>query len=285
MQVLIMPNLEKAHAAECTRKAVAVLTRCGVSVVMEEAMRRFFGEEPVHFGKACELAPDSSFLVAVGGDGTILHSSQYAVEYDIPLLGINLGRLGFMAGLEVGELPLLRRLVEGDYREERRMLLHCRLESVRGHSQYIALNDVVISKGALSRMVELNVECDGHSVMDYRADGLILSTPTGSTAYSLSAGGPIIEPSIECISLTPICPHSLASRSVIFSAEKVVSVRPAAINQNPIYMTIDGAQGTKLEKGDLLVVRRSEKSLRLIDLTGQGYFDILKRKFEIHSLN
>ena len=182
----------------------------------------------------------------------------------------------------MGELDLLSGLVSGGCREENRMMLDCTHYADGVRSQYLALNDVVVSNGAVSRMIDLDIECAGRHAMYYRADGIILSTPTGSTAYSLSAGGPVMEPSLNCICLTPICPHSLLSRPVIFSGDETITVKQGTLNRNAVYLTIDGDQGARLNHGDWLSIRRSEKRLRLITLKQTGFYEILSNKFKLH---
>lgn len=281
MRVLVMPNLDKKNAVSCTRAVIDKLHSLDVAVTLDERFREPVGSGAL-FLPFAEAVGGCDFIVAIGGDGTILHSSKHAVEFDKPLLGVNVGRLGFMAGLEMPELDRLSGLVDGSFREERRMMLDCFHYAGGAVSRYLALNDVVVTNGSLSRMIDLDVDCDGSHAMYYRADGVILSTPTGSTAYALSAGGPMIEPGVSCICLTPICPHSLLMRTVIFSDDKTVTVRPGPRNRASVYLTIDGEQGAKLNSGDRLEVRRSEKQLRLISLKSTGFYQILSNKFKLH---
>ena len=195
MRALIVPNLEKRNAPECTRAVVQKLLEVGIRPMMQESYRLLLHlPEAEYCLNSREAFRKADFLIAIGGDGTMLHEAKRAVEWDLPLLGINLGRLGFMAEIEADELDLLARLTNGEYTLEDRMMLECTLRQGDSEKRYLALNDVVLSNGALSRMVDLDILCGGQMMMSYRANGVIVSTPTGSTAYALSAGGPIIEP-------------------------------------------------------------------------------------------
>lgn len=174
------------------------------------------------------LIRESDVTVALGGDGTIIHTAKRAAICGRAVLGINGGRLGFMAGLEADELERLSALIRGEYTVEKRMLLDIVVQTGEGGgTRYSALNEAVVSRGSLSRMIELEVSNRGERVARYRADGVIVATPTGSTAYSLSAGGPVIDPALRCLLLTPVCPHSLHSRSYLFDEDAVLAVRPA----------------------------------------------------------
>lgn len=282
MNILLMPNLDKPNAAACTAAVAGKLISAGASVAMSLRYRELLPLPGVSYGEFFPTLAESDAIIAIGGDGTILHAAKHAVDEDKPLLGVNVGRLGFMAGLEVGELDLLERLLTGDYHVEERMMLDCIHHSQGGQQEHLALNDVVLSNGAVSRMIELDVHCAGRPVVSYRADGAILSTPTGSTAYALSAGGPIVEPSINCICLTPICSHSLFNRTVLFAENQTVQIRPSQLNRNPIYLTVDGEEGGQLAPGDVLEVKRSRKHLRLICLKDQSFYETLSQKFALH---
>lgn len=285
MRALVMPNLDKVNALDCTRRVLQELARCEIKTSMDLRFRDSVGDDqPVEYGDFYDVRWRCDLIIAIGGDGTILHSAKHAVEQNVPLLGINVGRLGFLAGLEPEDLSCLSRLARRDYRLDSRMLLDVLYRSDNVERRLLALNDVVISKGALSRMIEVEVECSGAPVMSCRADGMILATPTGSTAYSLSAGGPIIEPSLSSICLTPVCPHSLLNRPMLFSDDKVISVRASRLNLYPIYVTVDGDEGPRLDQGGTLCVSRSQKHLQMIDLREKSFYEILSSKFELHSV-
>ncbi|MCI8405842.1 MAG: NAD(+)/NADH kinase [Oscillospiraceae bacterium] len=287
MQALVIPNLDKQNAVSSTRAVLERLCASGIGALLDERLRAPIGEAGGgRFMPFREAAKACDLILSIGGDGTMLHAARDAVAWDKPLLGVNLGRLGFMTSLELSELQRLDALAAGNWREERRMLLECLHWPGDGNapSRYLALNDVVATKGALSRMVDLDVSCDGGRPMHIRADGVILSTPTGSTAYALSAGGPMVEPGMRCISMTPICPHSLQMRTVIFGPERLITLRPGQEARSEIYLTVDGEQGARLEEGARLEIRRSSRELRLIALREAGFYEILSDKFKLHWL-
>ena len=281
MQAFLMPNLDKEHAPYCTKTSASVLAACGVLVLIEPQFSALVNSGDVSFVSAEEGLLRCDILIAIGGDGTMLHCSKAAVRYDKPMLGVNAGRLGFMTGIEADQLNALSRLVTGEYRTDTRMMLDCVHHAGGASSRYLALNDIVVSNGGLSRMIDVDLSSGEAEPIAFRADGIILSTPTGSTAYALSAGGPVIEPSVDCIGVTAICPHSLYARPVLFSAEKVLFVQPSPQSRCSVYLTVDGDQGARLNAGDYVEVRRSEKRLRLLSLNEGGFYETLRRKFKI----
>lgn len=277
MKLLLMPNLDKKNVVECVRQVCDLLSPKAELWMAETKREHFPGCQGLRFGKFDDLLRACDFCIAIGGDGTIIHTAKHAVLLDKPVLGINLGRLGFLATLEMGELELLHKLETGDYTVEERMMLSVVHRSKNGEQTYRALNDAVLSKGALARMIDLNISCKGKGVGSYRADGAIFSTPTGSTAYSLSAGGPVIDPTIDCITLTPVAPHSPFGRTIIFNEQSVISVTPARPEQE-IYLTVDGEQGIPIELGDEVLISKSKTSVKLINLTSKLFYQVLNEK-------
>ncbi|MFZ2538280.1 MAG: NAD(+)/NADH kinase [Oscillospiraceae bacterium] len=279
MKAMVIPNLDKVNAKECTKKVIVELNSLSIDVLISDRHSEELSGIKACFVEFFDGIKSCDVVIAIGGDGTIIHAAKHAVEVDKPLLGINVGRLGFMAGIEMSELSQLLGLKNGSYSIEERMLLECVHITKNDENTYLALNDVVVSNGALSRIIELDISCGDRQIITHRADGIILSTPTGSTAYALSAGGPVIEPSMNCISLTPICPHSLLSRTVIFKENSQITVRGSALNLHPIYITVDGEDGAKLEEQDSILVRRSEKTVKLITLNDKSFYEVLSNKF------
>ena len=221
-------------------------------------------------------------LITLGGDGTLLRGARLVAAHNAPVLGVNLGHLGFLTSVAVPELKqAIGLLFDGEYWIDERMTLDVtvsRADSSETES-FLALNDAVIHKGGLARIVRLAVEVEPESleVGTYNADGIILATPTGSTAYSLSAGGPIVVPSVECIVATPICPHSLVVRPIVLSSSAVVSVRAIGPAEGLI-LTVDGQDGAELQPGDRVVVRRGETSVRLIRFKDENFFSTMRQK-------
>lgn len=223
---------------------------------------------------------DADLLICFGGDGTILHASKAATYAGVPILGVNIGTMGFMAELESGELQELRRLANDDFMIEERMMLHVRAE----HEGQIlldedALNDAVITKGAVARIVQTAVCCDGVEIMSFGGDGVIVSTPTGSTAYSMSAGGPIVEPTAQNIIITPICAHDMRSKTVVTSAQRRITVEIGRIGRKSAFLSVDGGRAIRLGTGDRVTVTRSRYITKLVRLSQRSFFEVVKNKF------
>lgn len=242
--------------------------------------RDYFDIQAIHFYEDfSDMVRECDAVITIGGDGTIIHAAKHAAAAAKPILGINLGRIGFVAGLEIDELDKLKYLISGDYKVENRMLLKVTVHTATGEREIYALNDAVVSRGSLSRMVDLSVSYTGSKVTQYRADGLIVSTPTGSTAYSLSAGGPVIEPEMRCMVLTPICAHSLFSRSVIFGPDEKLSISASTRDgEGNAYLTVDGETSVLLRERDVIDILPAAHSVRLIKLKNKGFYEILNEK-------
>lgn len=228
---------------------------------------------------ADELHSQVDVIAALGGDGTILHVAKNTAESGTPVLGVNIGRLGFMAGVEINELDGLKKLVSGDFITDDRMMLEISVDCGGKIKKYHALNDAVVSKGALSRILDITISCNGRQVGNYRADGVIISTPTGSTAYSLSAGGPVIDPILESMAVTPICPHSLISRTILFAPQNVIGLQPQKLSDREAYLTVDGQESLKLENCENVLVSKAKNKARLIRLKDISFYEVLYNKF------
>ncbi len=217
-------------------------------------------------------------MITVGGDGTILHWGKLAAMYGLPLLGVNRGRLGFMATLEPSEIDRIPDIITGELNVSRRMIMTVEIHRADGSCETReALNDVVVERDRCSKLPEFRISCGDSEVSKLQADGVIFSTPTGSTAYSLSAGGAIIAPDMECIECTPLCPHTLFSRPMIFSAEKNISLRSFAYQDSIVTISVDGERGIPFNEGDTLVLYRFDKKLELIE-AGEGFFGAVRNK-------
>lgn len=276
MKIGLIVNREKERAYAVAQQIVGILSDSAVLLSAGECPLE--GTEVLRDSRevirACDIA------VTVGGDGTIIHHAKDAALYQKPLLGVNLGRVGFVANIEPDELDTLHQLVTGDYRIQRRMLLDI-TKSRNGESRsYTAVNEVAIHRDSLSSMVDISVDLNGERIISYRADGMLFSTPTGSTAYSFSAGGPVIEPEMRCILLTPVCPHALSSRQVVFDPDAVLtaSVHPAYTLK--CYMTVDGQDYVPVSSDDRITVRRSDRELQLIILKEKNFYTLLNEKLK-----
>ena len=235
-------------------------------------------------GEIRELPGDAGeldLLVTLGGDGTLLRGARYAAPAGVPVFGINLGQLGFLTSVAVEELETaMEHIARGDYALDRRMALEVRSGAAgEEESTYLALNDAVVHKSGFARVIPLRVWVDEQEVGLYRADGVIVSTPTGSTAYSLSAGGPILDPRLEALIATPICPHTLAVRPLVLPPDAEITVEVGEASEDTL-LTLDGQVGAALKAGDRIKARRSERSVQLVRLPGRHFFSVLRKKLK-----
>jgi NAD+ kinase len=227
-----------------------------------------------------EACPRLDLLLVLGGDGTLLRGARMVAAHGVPVLGVNLGHLGFLTSASPEELETaLSRALAGEVMIDRRMTLEVRAQGANGafRGSFLALNDAVLHKGGVARVIRLAVHVHGEEVGTYSADGIIFSSPTGSTAYSLSAGGPIVSPAVECIVATPICPHTLAVRPLVLPADETISVEVLSPTEELI-LTLDGQEGAALSPGDRVVVRRGKEEVKLVRFPGQTFFSTLRRK-------
>lgn len=280
MTVFLVPNPCKEHACDVAVRAAAVLHESGADVVccMEHVCRDSRGI--VRLVSEKEALERCDVIVTVGGDGTILHAARRSLGTGKPLVGVNLGRMGFLATVESYELDKLRRLPAGEYTLDRRNTLSVEVRGEHAVRQ-TALNDLVIAKRSISQTIEVDVYCDGIPVNRYQGDGVIIATPTGSTAYSLSAGGPILDARIAGIVVTPICAHSMSSPSIVFSAERKlrVHVRSAQNNESAL-MSCDGRSETLVSGGDVIDVAQSERAIELICFNEADQFEAIDKKLK-----
>ena len=220
--------------------------------------------------------------ICFGGDGTILHMAKAATRRGLPILGVNIGTMGFMAELESSELDKLTRLAEGDYTIDSRMMLDVTVQRDRDIIYHdICLNDVVVTKGAVARIVHLQVKCDGVQAMESGGDGVIISTPPGSTAYNSSAGGHIVEPEAKNMIITPICAHEIGSRSIVASDKRVVTVQMVQNARRNAYLSVDGGKAVRLNMGDVATIRKSNLETKLIRLKDRSFYDVVNAKFKM----
>ena len=275
MKALIIFNLSKSGAAALSAKIADILRGAGITPCV-------FGENAVYAEKVGAEIVNSpaacNYIITVGGDGTILRWGKVAADYDIPLLGVNLGRLGFMASVETEEIGKIPELLSGEHHISRRMMLN--VELVRDGKTVLcerALNDVTASRSSRSKLPEFVVSCGETEVSRVRADGIILSTPTGSTAYSLSAGGPILSPELECVEFTALCPHTLFNRPMIFSDKQTIYARVFNYHNSKATFSVDGGKAIPFNENDVLKLTRYPKNLLLIE-AGEGFFGAIHNK-------
>lgn len=280
MNVLIIPNLDKKNSADCTRRALHILQSCGCQVYMKPEHLMYFSNSNVSEFSMEECRGIIDMVVSVGGDGTLMHSAVTAIELDKPIIGINSGRLGFLTELEADDLDYLKFIAQGHFDIQERMLLHAAHHHQDKVDNYTAVNDVVVSRGGVSNVADIDIVLKNGFVTSYRADGVIFSTPTGSTAYSLSAGGPVVYAGMQATIVTPICPHSMFSRSMIYAADEELTVQGKYINNSAeLYMTVDGQEGVKINLEDRLIISKDERSLKFITIGERNYYKKLYKYF------
>ena len=273
-----MPNLTKKGAYETSLQAVKILSKLGMQILMECSLSRLYKDENIiFFGSEYTMLKSCDMVLTIGGDGTIIHAARKSAPLDKPLLGINTGRLGFVAELEPNELDMLQRIAEGNYSVEKRMMLKVTCKN----NDFYAMNDAVISRGSLSRLIDIDVSLaeDRGYICSYRADGLIVSTPTGSSAYSLAAGGPVVEPTMKCIVMTPVCSHSLFARPVVFSHKSQLAVSASCDDNTQVYLTLDGAKTLTIARSDMIYITSSKIETKLIKLKDKSFYKVLNDKF------
>lgn len=266
----------KPHAPEIEKilkELMCYLEKKGIDCILEEVVARKLGKDG---GMRRESIPEKvDFVIVLGGDGTLLSIAHLAAQKNVPVLGVNLGSLGFLTEVPLEEMFLaLDSYLGGNDRivSNRRML-----EAVAKGKVYYCLNDVVINKGALARMIQCAIWIDEKAIATVRADGIIISTPTGSTAYSLSAGGPIIQPYIPAIIIAPICPHTLSFRPMVISLKSRVKIQLLTAGEE-VFLTLDGQRGDLLKKNEVVEIKSSNLELSLISSPKRNYFDLLKEK-------
>lgn len=278
MRVLVCANFKKEKSLSILPEVIDSLCRSGITPIMQAAAKEIFFDKRITYSENADIISECDIVLTVGGDGTILKWGKKASLSEKPLIGINTGRLGFMTSIEYNESEKLAALKNGNYTISRRMMMQEEIITASGSSNSIALNDVVVYKDINSKLPEFTVKINGITVSRIRADGLIFSTPTGSTAYALSAGGPIIEPTVECIQLTPLCAHTLFNRPMIFGGSDRISVSYASYDGSKVSISVDGNEGIAFGESDELVITKSESYLQLIDIGGSSFYNAVNTK-------
>lgn len=278
MTVYISPNPGKAMAYGISQRAAQILLTHGARVLMQTDLKAECDTMGVEYLPQEECLEKTDVILTIGGDGTILHEANLSLEYRKPILGINLGRCGFLATCEINEMEQkLSAVARGDYLLDNRMLLYVRVlgdDSWEGH----ALNDVVITKGRLQQAIDFSIYCDDILVEHYRGDGVIVATPTGSTAYSLAAGGPILDSQTKGVVVTPICPHSLASPAMVFAQERKLNVCVGQVADDEVFISCDGGTGYPLKAGATAEIRLSDQNVKLITFGRADQFQAIDQK-------
>ena len=227
-----------------------------------------------------QIYSEAELIIVIGGDGSMLEAARRAAHSGIPVLGVNMGRIGYMTELEMDELELIDRVFEGKYSLDERAMLSVKIVSEKGQTRFAAnaLNEAVIANGAAARIIDIELSDGDEVVSTYRADGLVIATPTGSTAYSLSAGGPIVDPRLSCICVTPVCPHSLLARPMIFPDGACLKVKNICVREKTIHLTVDGKATFEMYLGDTAVITKSEVKAKLLRVKDEGFCSKIRLK-------
>jgi NAD+ kinase len=283
-RVILTPNPFRDKNFQTVRNAMKILQDAGIEprlCLPFEVDRSYELPKDLHFHKLDRELQHTDLVICFGGDGTILHMAKAATRHNVPILGVNIGTMGFMAELESGELNKLSQLATGEYTLDKRMMLDVTVRRERDLIFHdICLNDVVITKGAVARIVHLSVRCDGVQAMECGGDGVIVATPTGSTAYNLSAGGPIVEPEAKSILVTPICAHDMVSRCMVASDQRVITVALTKNMRRNAFLSVDGGKAVRMNMGDIATIRKSDMETRLLRLKERSFYDVVNMKFK-----
>lgn len=282
--VILTPNPYRDKNFQTVRTAMQILKDSGIQPKLclpFDVDRSYDLPKDLRFSRLDRELPNAEMVICFGGDGTILHMAKAATRKGIPILGVNIGTMGFMAELESTELDKLSCLATGNYTLDSRMMLDVTIQRDRDIIYHdICLNDVVVTKGAVARIVHLEVKCDGIQVMELGGDGVIVSTPTGSTAYSLSTGGPIVEPEARNILITPICAHDVGSRCIVASDKRVVTVEMVRNARRNAYVSADGGRAVRLNMGDVATIKKSHLETKLVRIKDRSFYDVVNAKFK-----
>lgn len=284
-RVGLVGNLAKAACAGAVRRAAKLINATGRTVLCDQPTARLARLQVPTEPDVISLTRQTDLVLVFGGDGTMLRVAREIAGSSTPILGINIGGLGFLTGVSSGELDrALEHIWKGDFAFESRALLQAEARCRQRKLKTAALNDVVVSRGGTSRLIDLDVAVDGESLARYRCDGLIISSPTGSTAYSLAAGGALVHPTAKVMALTPICPHTLSNRSLLLPLSSVVEIRVASPRPSTV-LSVDGDLFCDLDAGDTVWVRQSRRSVRMMHLAGGSFYQALRRKLHWRGTN
>ena len=286
-KIAIVTNFNISDKANAALKVTNYLLQFGCKILVSQyskdrvlSMKNYKGN--IYFLPIEKLYDEADLVIALGGDGTILDCAKRMAKRGKPILGINLGHLGYMAELEIDELEALSKIIEGNYSIDARNMLCVEVYNREGNIKYssYALNDAVISNGSVSKIINLELYAEESLVTTYRADGLIISTPTGSTAYAMSAGGSIADPKVRCMLVTPICPHSFIARQLIFSDETNIKIKNVSVRERSLMLTLDGKTNCEVFKDEIIKITKSNLTVQLVRVKDCSFYDILNQKMK-----
>jgi len=276
--IALFVNRYRDANLSATREVISLLKKYNKTVYLDVSLKDEIAMPDLIYSRGDGIFECCDAVIALGGDGTILKIVNQAADYDVPIMGINFGHLGFLTQAERGDLSNLVKILEGDFSVERRMMLEAQVISGgRKIESYTALNDIII-RGDSAKMISLTAEVDGTQASSYLADGIIVATSTGSTAYSLSCGGPIVHKALDCMILTPICPHTMKSRCMIVQPEATVAISFDAAYCSEVDLKVDGISVKHLGPDEYIKVVQSTKRVPMINVNSRGYFDVIREK-------
>lgn len=279
MKVLLIPNTQKDEAIKIAESVYNILNEKSVDIYSFCDCKTFFSELNINFINKTDDFKNIDIAFVIGGDGTIIGAANLLLESEIPIFGINCGTLGFLAAIESSEIEKIIDVIEGNYLIQERITLKTTIHSKQESKSFLAINDVVISKNTVTGILDIDVECSNIKTAHYRGDGVIISTPSGSTAYAMSAGGPIMHPYVKAIAITPICAHSLQARTMVLPENEKISIKTnaGAVNKSA-YVVADGKHYKELQDGDTVEISRYNKNIKFITLNTNNYYFTVNRK-------
>lgn len=281
MNFAILPNMTRKNAFDISSKVIAELKTLGCGIFMDSKLESLFDFDGISYCDEGEAIAKSDIVISVGGDGSFINTAKKATASKKPVLCINAGKLAYLAAMECDEIGLLKNVIEGKYVIESRMLLEASVIDKSGEIIYHSncVNDAVVSRSGNIRIMKLSVFCDSTPLVEYMCDGVIIATPTGSTAYSLSAGGPVVEPSVDSVLLTPVCPHGLFSRSVILDGSSEVTVYHD--NSGEAILSCDGEPAVVIPESASVDIKKSNESVSFVKVKNDTFIDILNKKISV----
>ncbi len=280
MKVLLLPNFKKDNCQYVLQCVIDILLKSNVRIFSLNENKDLIKQECVEYITPNQISSDIGFVITIGGDGTIIRAANLVLEHSIPIIGVNLGTLGFLADIEKNEIEVLKSVINGKYTIDKRMTLQVTVVKKNGkeHS-FTAINDVAICKNAFSGIIDFDVFCSNTKTAHYRADGIIFSTASGSTAYAMSAGGPIMHPDVKAISLTPICSHLLMSRTIILPEYEEIIVKTNAESQKKhVFVVADGLNSIDIAEDDIIKIKRYCKDIRFIRVNDKSFYSAINKK-------
>lgn len=280
MKVGIIPNLTRKKAFDTTKNICSVLSDAGIPFAFDISLRDVFADiENAVFEPENRLMEFCDTVISVGGDGSVLRAAKKAAVYEKQLIGVNAGSLAYLCDINGDELELLRGLKTGGYSIKERMLLNAeKYKNGVKISSDICVNDIAFARGGQIGLTQLSIKANGKPIADYAADGVIIATPTGSTAYSMSAGGSVAEPTLDAILLTPVCPHSLFFRPCIFGADTEFEISPQKGSSRSVYYSCDGSDAVRLEKNSVIKVKKADIKVKFLSIKSDNFIDVLNKK-------